>query len=84
MPRYFFHTEDGQLIRDEHGEELADMPAVRAEAVTVLGEILRYRGETFWETGDFSVIVTDDQGRPVASVTATGRDGAPEGWSHPA
>lgn len=81
MPRYFFHTHNGDCIRDELGEDLPDAEAAREEAVTVLGEILRYRGAAFWSTRSFSVIVTDAEGRTVVSVTARASDTAPEGWS---
>ena len=59
MPRYFFHTQNGDCIRDDQGEELKSVDAAREEAVAVLGEILRYRGASFWTTRAFSVIVTD-------------------------
>lgn len=78
MPRYYFHTENGDRIRDDQGEELAGVEAAREEAVTVLGEILRYRGGSFWDTGSFSVIVTDDGGRTVVSITAAASEGLPE------
>ena len=78
MPRYYFHTENGDRIRDYQGEELAGVEAAREEAVTVLGEILRYRGASFWDTGSFSVIVTDDGGRTVVCVTAAASEEAPQ------
>ena len=81
MPRYFFHTQNGDCIRDDQGEELRSVDAAREEAVAVLGEILRYRGASFWTTRAFSVIVTDDEGRTVVSVTASASDQAPEGWT---
>ena len=81
MPRYFFHTENGDRIRDDQGEELRSVDAAREEAVAVLGEILRYRGASFWTTRAFSVIVTDDEGQTVVSVTASASDQAPEGWT---
>ena len=81
LPRYYFHTENGGRIRDDQGEELADLDAAREEAVTVLGEILRYRGSGFWATRSFSVIVTDADGRTVVSVTAQASDTAPSGWT---
>lgn len=80
LPRYYFHTESGDRIRDDQGEELAGVDAAREEAVTVLGEILRYRGASFWTTRSFSVIVTDAEGQTVVSVTASASDTAPEGW----
>jgi hypothetical protein len=81
LPRYFFHTQNGDCIRDDQGEELRSVDAAREEAVAVLGEILRYRGASFWTTRAFSVIVTDDEGRTVVSVTAAASDQAPEGWT---
>ncbi|KQR56213.1 MULTISPECIES: hypothetical protein [unclassified Brevundimonas] len=81
MPRYFFHTQNGDCIRDDQGEELRSIDAAREEAVAVLGEILRYRGASFWTTRAFSVIVTDTEGRTVVSVTASASDQAPEGWT---
>ena len=81
MPRYFFHTQNGDCIRDDQGEELKSVDAAREEAVAVLGEILRYRGASFWTTRAFSVIVTDTEGRTVVSVTASASDQAPEGWT---
>jgi len=81
LPRYYFHTENGDWIRDEQGEELRDLDAAREEAVTVLGEILRYRGAAFWTTGAFSVIVTDAEGQVVVAVKAAASDTAPETWA---
>ena len=57
------------------------MTEAREEAVAVLGEILRYRGASFWTTRAFSVIVTDTEGQTVVSVTASASDQAPEGWT---
>ena len=81
MPRYFVHTQNGDCIRDDQGEELRSVDAAREEAVAVLGEILRYRGASFWTTRAFSVIVTDIEGQTVVSVTASASDQAPEGWT---
>lgn len=81
MPRYFFHTQNGDRVRDDQGEELAGLDAAREEALTILGEILRYRGVAFWTTRSFSVIVTDAEGQVVVSITAQASDTAPEGWT---
>jgi hypothetical protein len=40
MPRYFFHTEDGETILDSQGMELPDLKAARAEAIRTCGEML--------------------------------------------
>lgn len=81
VPRYYFHTQNGDTVRDDQGEELLDASAAREEAVAVLGEILRYRGASFWETRAFSVIVTDDDGETVVSITASASNDAPDGWT---
>ena len=81
MPRYFFHTQNGDCVRDDQGEELKGIDAAKEEAVAVLGEILRYRGSSFWTTGAFSIIVTDADGETVVSITAAASDDAPDGWS---
>ncbi|MEC8534261.1 MAG: DUF6894 family protein [Brevundimonas aurantiaca] len=81
LPRYFFHTQNGDRIRDDQGEDLPNVDAAREEAVTILGEILRYRSAGFWDTGVFSVIVTDAEGVTVVSVTAKASQEAPQGWA---
>lgn len=71
MPRFFFHTKDGHCVRDAEGEVLTDARAARSEALAVFGEILRYQGDRFFETGEFSVIVTDQDSENVVTLTAT-------------
>ena len=71
MPRYFFDTEDGRRVRDPEGTVFPDDHAARREGLSVLGEILRYQGDSFWNTGRFSVIVTEASGRPVVTLTTT-------------
>jgi hypothetical protein len=58
MPRYFFDTKDGHCVRDPEGSILPDAQAARREGLSLLGELLRDQGESFWDTGHFSVIVT--------------------------
>lgn len=69
LPRYFFHTENGRLIPDEDGQELADTEAAHAVALDTMGEILRYQGRAFWKTRQFKVIVTDDNQAEVVRLT---------------
>ena len=62
MPRYHFHTEDGECLRDEDGVELADLEAAKREAVKLLGESLSDDACQFWVHEAFRVIVTDADG----------------------
>lgn len=84
MPRYFFDTQDGRRVRDPVGSILADDQAARREGLSLLGELLRDQGEEFWGTGRFSVIINDDAGRQVVTLTttATGAADAPPGNLH--
>lgn len=62
VPRYFFHTQNGQVVRDRTGTELPDLAAARSEAVRAAGEMLRDSADEFWRTGGWSLSVSDEQG----------------------
>ena len=67
MPRYFFHVHDHLDIPDKCGVELADMQAVRAEAIRAAGEILRDLDGAF--TGEeWRMEVIDEAGRRVLTL----------------
>ena len=72
MPRYFFHIfENGESTPDDTGLELDTDQEVQLEAMRVLPEIAR---ETVPADGDrqaFTVLVTDETGRPVYTATLT-------------
>lgn len=69
MARYFFHTLDGECVRDELGEELADDDAARNEALVVFGELLENSGPHFWATGLFSLITINEKREVVVALT---------------
>jgi hypothetical protein len=60
LPRFFFHVSDSVLIPDAEGTELADLAAARVEAVVVAGAMLREHAPEFWTSGEWKVIVTDE------------------------
>lgn len=60
MPRYYFNSENGRAFPDEEGTELDNLAAVRAEAVAVLGELLREHRHEFWATGAWCLTVVDE------------------------
>lgn len=68
MPRYFFHTLDGQRYPDEEGTELPDLVSARRRATRVLAELLKEQPDDFLGAGHLQVLVTDEQGRPVSRV----------------
>ncbi len=61
MPRYYFHTEDGQCYPDDEGTELSDLNAARDEAARILGQMLRDDPNTLWQTRELRLIAeTED------------------------
>ena len=70
MARYFIHILDGKLVRDEDGEDLADLAAARTVALRTLGETLRSREDRFWEDGSLRIFVENETGELVVDVEA--------------
>lgn len=64
MPHFYFHTnlpaERG--VQDDEGHEFKSVHAAKCEAVIYAGRLLSDAAEDFWDTGDFELIVTDDNG----------------------
>jgi hypothetical protein len=69
MPRYFFDFKDGRDYKDYTGYELADIKAVREQALRTSGEMLRdgSRGDV-WEGEEWSLQVKDQDGRCVLTI----------------
>jgi hypothetical protein len=59
MPRYFFHRKDTQITLDGNGTELADMQAVRKEAVMIFRDVLRGDFDFWSGSSPWSIWVTD-------------------------
>jgi hypothetical protein len=62
MPRYFFHTEDGECLHDEDGTELPDQMTARNEALFRLANWVKRDPAKFSEDWALSVTVADDRG----------------------
>lgn len=78
MARYFFHTLDGECVRDELGEELADDAAARDEALMIFGELLKDSASWFWKSGTFSLVTTNDDRQVVVALTVEASSQLPE------
>lgn len=62
MPRYFFHTMDGQRHIDDEGWELPDDNAARREAVRYGGSLLVDDPDMLLGPKDFRLDVSDEEG----------------------
>ena len=63
MPRFFFHTVDGEREPDDEGVELPDLGAARLEAIRFGGAVLHDQPELLAHGRDFRVEVADAAGR---------------------
>ena len=69
MPRYFFHIRDGEeLIPDDEGSNLADLPAARKEAAQTVREIIAESVGSREPLEQLTVEIWDEEG-PVESVS---------------
>jgi hypothetical protein len=59
MPRFFFQVEGPP---DDWGTELPDLAAAKCEAVRYAGRLICEEAERFWDTADFAMTVTDENG----------------------
>ena len=69
MPRYFFDIHDGTSTRDDTGTECADPEAARKLAIRTLPDIARDEIPKDGDRRSFTVLVTDEEGRPVFAAT---------------
>lgn len=76
MPRFFFHTQDGHVERDDEGTELASIEEARREAARLMGEMLRASPGVFWDDTQLQVNVEDESGLLLFSVTTYATESA--------
>ena len=60
MPRYYFDIVDGREHLDNEGTDLADLAAVRIEAVRLSAEVLTEMPERFWHSELWTMTVYDE------------------------
>jgi hypothetical protein len=69
MARFFFHLKRGdEIIEDDEGTDLPNTAEARERALQSAREILTEAIKGGWELYADALIVTDDQGEPVAFV----------------
>lgn len=69
MPRYFFHVDDGALVPDTDGTNLASIDEARSEAVSLAGSMLNDLDGRFWDhRTPWTLHVTDEDNRLLFSL----------------
>ncbi len=70
MPRYFFDVHDGVSMIDKAGVDLHDLESARIHAITTAGSVLRASAQRFWRGGEWHVVVRDDGGLILFTLTS--------------
>src|SRR4051812_42585322 len=73
--RYYFNVKDGKVMLDENGVDLADMQAVKREALLASTELLSgVNDASFWNGEPWKLWVTDEPngaGKTVLTLSFT-------------
>ena len=69
MPRYYFNIMDGRPVVDREGRDLPDAAAARREATRYAVDLVRRRSELSSRNEVENVVVTDEHGAEVLTVT---------------
>ena len=62
MPDFYFHTQDGHLVLDNVGTQLANLETAKAEAVRLLGALIIDHAEDFLADRTMKLMVTNPAG----------------------
>ena len=71
MQRYFFHLNDA---KDQTGADLPSLADAKRQAVRYTAELLSETADQFWETGELTMIVSDEHGLVLFSLGLAGND----------
>ena len=76
MPRFYFHTNNPKegLVQDDEGLEFPDVHTAKCQAVAYAARLLADTVEHFWDTGDFELTATDDNGLILFTMRVVGTE----------
>ena len=74
MARFYFHTNhpSERDIQDDEGFDFPSIQEAKAQAVVYAGQLLCDVREHFWDTGDFELTVSDENGLILFSMRMIG------------
>ena len=76
MARYFFDLQDGDLIQDDTGTDLATLEDARHHAVIAIATLLLKNPSRFWSGRQWAMDVRDDIGLTLFSLTFSAAEAA--------
>jgi len=68
MPLYFFNIIDGEFLVEHEGTDCVNMKAVRNQAITTAGAILRDKGGRYPVGEEWQMHVTDERRKTVLKL----------------
>lgn len=72
--RYFFSTRDGEFYSDTEGQDYPDHDAAKAAATDYAAELIHGHPEMVWTNKELEVLVTDNRGLLLFSLTVQGAE----------
>jgi hypothetical protein len=73
MARFIFHVEGHP---DDQEKDLPNIAAAKCLAVRYVGELICEKADSFWDEAEFSLIVMDETGLILFTLTLTGLEAA--------
>ncbi|MFL6762449.1 MAG: DUF6894 family protein [Sphingomicrobium sp.] len=74
MARYYFNIDDGAGIEDTVGMELSSLAEAKCEAVSYAGRLICDHAGRFWNSGDWNMTVTNENGLSLFSLQLVGTE----------
>jgi hypothetical protein len=68
VSRFYFDTENGELVVDSEGVDLRDVAAAQNEAALLMGDLIRERDGDLWTTGRLRLVVKDEDHKPFFAI----------------
>ena len=75
LPRDFFHLQFGQDLPDDQGTVLPGPEQARGAAVRTAGEMIESLENRFWDSPEWGMPVTDEEGQTVCDLRFSGTAG---------
>ena len=76
MPRFFIHSNhpSERNVQDDEGIEFESIHDAKCQAVAYAGHLLADSAEQFWDTADFELLVTDENGLILFTMRVVGTE----------
>ena len=74
LPRYYFNIDDGSGIEDKVRMDLPSLAEAKCEAVSYAGRLICDHAGKFWNSGDWTMTVTNENGLSLFTLQLVGTE----------